>query len=241
MTPQPGMQTYGQPLSEIPTDGKATTSMVLGILSLVCFGILAGIPAVILGHMSRSNIRQSMGRLKGDGMALAGLIMGYISVAYTICMLFIIAAITIPNLLRAKMAANESTAQATVRTVSTAQIQYQATYSDVGYAPDLASLGGDPCNAATAEHACLIAGPIADLSCTANHWCVKSGYRFMVQADEKHPHESFVITAVPEEPDRSGAKNFCVGTDGIVRYERASSRRMTAYAPEECAALTPVE
>jgi hypothetical protein len=232
------MQTYGQPLPEVPTDGKAKASMILGILSLFCF--LGGIPAIILGHMSRANIRQSMGRLKGDGMAVAGLIMGYISVAYTVCMLFIVAAIVLPNFLRAKMAANESTAQATVRTVGTAQIQYQAQYSDVGYAPDLASLGGDPCSTATAEHACLIAGPIADPSCTANHWCVKSGYRFLVLADEKRPHESFVITAVPEEPDRSGAKNFCAGTDGVVRYERASSRRLTPYAPEECAALTSV-
>src|SRR5262249_18548843 len=60
-----------------PTDGKATASLVLGILSLVGMNLLAGIPAIILGHMSRSSIRKSMGRVKGDGMALAGLIMGY--------------------------------------------------------------------------------------------------------------------------------------------------------------------
>ncbi len=239
MTPQ-SPQSYGQPLPQTEKESKATASMIFGILSLVCFGILAGIPAIILGHISRSNIRKSMGRLSGDGMALAGLVMGYISVAYTVVVFFIIAAIAIPNLIRARISANESSAAAAVRTVATAEIQYQTSYSNVGYAPDLATLGGDPCNAATAEHACLIAGPIADQSCTANHWCAKSGYRFMVQADDKQPHESFAVTAVPVEPDRTGAKNFCAGTDGVVRYERASSGRMTPYTAEECAALTPI-
>src|SRR5262249_55636125 len=58
MTPQPSLQNYGQPLSDARTDGKATTSMILGILSLLLciFGFLAGIPAIILGHISRSNI-----------------------------------------------------------------------------------------------------------------------------------------------------------------------------------------
>ena len=70
-----------QPSSAQETDGKATASLVLGILSLLCFSVLTGIPAIILGHMSKANIRRSMGRLKGDGMATAGLIMGYISAA----------------------------------------------------------------------------------------------------------------------------------------------------------------
>src|ERR1700757_1123111 len=73
------------------TDGKATASLIFGILSLLCFSILAGIPAIILGHMSKANIRRSMGRLKGDGMATAGLVMGYISAA-TIPLILIIAA-----------------------------------------------------------------------------------------------------------------------------------------------------
>jgi len=75
------------------TDGKAVASLILGILSVTVLSILAGIPAIILGHMSRASIRKSMGELKGSGMALAGLITGYISVAMTIVLLYIIAAI----------------------------------------------------------------------------------------------------------------------------------------------------
>ena len=235
------VQGYGAIPAEVPTDGKATTSMVLGILSLACFGILAGIPAIIFGHKARTNIRNSMGRLKGDGMALAGIIMGYISVAYTCFMLIIIAAIAIPNLLRARISANESSAASAVRTVVTAEIQYQATYPKVGYAPDLASMGGTSCNQPTQEHACLLAGPFAEQSCTGMHWCEKSGYRFLLQADDRQPHGSFVITAVPAEVNRSGTKNFCATSDGVIRYETAALARQTPYTVEECSALTPVE
>ena len=233
------VQGYGPIPSEARTDGKATASLILGILSLVCVGFIAGIPAIILGHMSRSNIRNSMGRLKGDGMALAGLVMGYISVAF-IPFVLIIAAIAIPNLLRARISANESSAASMVRTAVTAEIQYQATYPKVGYAPDLASMGGTSCNEPTQEHACLIAGPLAEQSCTGMHWCDRTGYRFLLQADDRQPHESFVITAVPIELNRSGNKNFCATTDGVIRYETAPFARQTPYTPEECSALRPI-
>src|SRR5438309_11422719 len=68
-TPQypPQSQPYlghQQPASTQQTDGKATASLILGILSVLCLSIFAGIPAIILGHMSKANIRRSMGRLK---------------------------------------------------------------------------------------------------------------------------------------------------------------------------------
>lgn len=61
------------------TSAGAVWSLVLGILSMVCLGPLAAIPAIICGHTSRTKIRASGGRLTGDGMALAGLILGYVS------------------------------------------------------------------------------------------------------------------------------------------------------------------
>ena len=77
------------------TSSLAVWSLVLGILGLLCFSFLAGVPAIICGHMGRSRIKDSQGALKGDGMALAGMIMGYIGIA--IFVLGIVAAITIPN------------------------------------------------------------------------------------------------------------------------------------------------
>lgn len=60
----------------------ATVSMVFGILSIVCGGIFAAIPAVICGHIAMGKIKR--GEADGKGMATAGLIMGYVSVALTI-------------------------------------------------------------------------------------------------------------------------------------------------------------
>jgi hypothetical protein len=77
------------------TSALAIWSLVLGILGLLCFSFLAAIPAVICGHLGRSKIRDSQGALQGNGLALAGLILGYLSLAFFV--LGIIAAIAIPN------------------------------------------------------------------------------------------------------------------------------------------------
>ena len=227
MTPQPSIQNYGQPLPDAKTDGKATTSMVLGILAmLLCFlGWLAGIPAIILGHMSRSNIRKSMGQLKGDGMALTGLILGYISVA-GLPFILIFAAIAIPNLLRARQSANESGAMSIVRTLSTAEIEYQVNNPKAGYAADITTLGPS-------------AGSVAQ-NCSSNNLCTKYGYQFMIQTDEQEPHQIYVITAVPVKPNNTGTRDFCAGTDGILRYARPASGRTTPYSADECAALSSI-
>ena len=63
------------------TSGLAIASLVCGIgawFVAFCVGALA---AIILGHMARAEIRRSAGRIEGDGMALAGLILGYVNLA----------------------------------------------------------------------------------------------------------------------------------------------------------------
>lgn len=68
-----------------PADGLGITSMVLGILGLVSIcaygiGIFPGIAALICGYLSKKEIRDNSGTPKFSGMALSGIIMGYISV-----------------------------------------------------------------------------------------------------------------------------------------------------------------
>lgn len=242
----PQAQPYGgqqQPPSAQQTDGKATASLILGILSLLCLSIFAGIPAIILGHMSKANIRRSMGRLKGDGMATAGLIMGYISAA-AIPLILIIAAVAIPNLLRSKIAANESAAASTVRTINTSQITYSTVYPDHGYASDLATLGPGPsgsCSTGTAQHACLLDSIVAGSRCTAGQWCAKGGYSFIVSGvcDSAGVCSNYVITATPLVSGSSGRKSFCSTSDAIIRI----SARGTLDAPptaDECAEWSPL-
>jgi type II secretory pathway pseudopilin PulG len=73
----------------------AITSLIFGILSVTILPFLASVPAVIFGHVAQSKIKQSNGRVGGAGMALAGLIMGYIGVAL-IPMLALLAGIALP-------------------------------------------------------------------------------------------------------------------------------------------------
>jgi hypothetical protein len=62
--------------------GLSIASLICGIASVTCFGILAGIPAIVTGHLAMGKVKR--GEAGGRGLALAGLIMGYISIAFTI-------------------------------------------------------------------------------------------------------------------------------------------------------------
>jgi hypothetical protein len=67
-----------------PRTGLGTASLVLGILSLTCFLALTGLPAIITGHIARRRAKKWPAFHGGAGTALAGLIMGYLSVPLTL-------------------------------------------------------------------------------------------------------------------------------------------------------------
>ncbi|MFF4586732.1 DUF1707 and DUF4190 domain-containing protein [Streptomyces sp. NPDC001388] len=82
LVPPPG---FGPPVPRTflpapppPTNGKAVGSMVCGVLTTMTAG-LTGLPAVILGHKARAEIRRT--GEGGDGFAIAGLVLGWLSVA----------------------------------------------------------------------------------------------------------------------------------------------------------------
>ena len=64
-----------------------------------------------------------------------------IELLIVVAIILIIAAIAIPNLLRARIAANESSAVSAIRTINTAEVTYQSAYPTVGYAATLVALG----------------------------------------------------------------------------------------------------
>jgi ribosomal protein L40E len=79
----------GPPPFETRTSPLAIWSLVLGILGFLCCGFFTAIPGVVCGHLARSRIRQSGGLISGDGLALAGLIVGYASmVIYAMMIIF---------------------------------------------------------------------------------------------------------------------------------------------------------
>jgi len=75
------------------TSGKAIASLVLSILWMYGLGSLL---AIILGHMARTEIRNSNGKLTGDGIAVAGLVIGYL--LFVVIFLGILAAVAVPKL-----------------------------------------------------------------------------------------------------------------------------------------------
>jgi serine/threonine protein kinase len=78
-----------------PSSGKAIASLVLGIfailLACVAVGGIPGILSVIFGHLALGNIRRSEGRLGGQSAAIAGLILGYLSIAVALLVLLSLA------------------------------------------------------------------------------------------------------------------------------------------------------
>lgn len=78
--------------------GLAIASLVLGILSIICLGCFAGLPAIICGHIAKNKARKNPQQYGGKGFAVAGLVMGYLSIIITI----IAAALVVPMVWKAK-------------------------------------------------------------------------------------------------------------------------------------------
>ena len=68
-----------------PTSTLSLTSLMMGILGWIFLPVVGGIIAVITGHLAKKEIRQSDGLLGGDGLATAGLVLGYANLALVLC------------------------------------------------------------------------------------------------------------------------------------------------------------
>jgi type IV pilus assembly protein PilA len=82
-----------------------------------------------------------------------------IELLIVVSIILIIAAIAIPSLVGAKIAANEASAAQSIRTINTAQVTYQSVYPAVGYSNSLAALGPP------ASTGCSATGPVAGNAC----------------------------------------------------------------------------
>jgi type IV pilus assembly protein PilA len=196
------------PVAETPaltapaeTSGKAIVSLVCG---LFLFAFPMSILAIIFGHISLSEIRKSAGRLKGEGMAIAGLVLGYLGLA-GIPFILIIAAIAIPNLLRARMAANEASAVAVVRTLVVAEVGYSSMHPDAGYTCTLADLAG----------AGLIDAKLASGQ--------KAGYAFELTgctaSADSVANVKYRVVAYPMVRNQTGRRAFCADESGVVKAD----------------------
>ena len=146
-----------------------------------------------------------------------------IELLIVVAIILIIAAIAIPNLLKAKMAANEASAAAAIRTINTAQVSYSTLFPQVGYAATLGALGGPaaacaPPALSTIAQACLVDELLSGNAVPA---FVKSGYTFAMGpgAAVGPPLATYAVTAMPLSPGTSGQNMFCSDQSGVVRHD----------------------
>jgi len=152
-----------------------------------------------------------------------------IELLIVVAIILIIAAIAIPNLLRARMAANESSAVASIRTINTGMVTYNSTYPTVGFAATLTVLGGvAPCTPSSTT-ACLIDSVLAAGT--------KSGYTFAATGAGGPPAVTYFATAVPVTLNQTGVRSFCAFEDAVVRVQPTGA---AIGAESTCQGLLPL-
>jgi type IV pilus assembly protein PilA len=154
-----------------------------------------------------------------------------IELLIVVAIILIIAAIAIPNLLRARIAANESSAAASLRTIGTAEVSYASFYPAVGFPANIATLGGAPPCTPAVGTACLLDGQLT----TGN----RSGYTFTAVGVVPSPiaMTQFVTNGTPNTANVTGVKGFCGTEDNAVRFISPAG---AALAHDPCLALVPI-
>jgi type IV pilus assembly protein PilA len=150
-----------------------------------------------------------------------------IEMLIVMAIILIIAAVTIPSLINAKINANETAAVMSIRAINQMEVSYQAAYG--GFAESLANLGGaDPCTKSAAT-ACLL-----DQSLTGG---VKAGYTFVAVGNNPASGMStgYVVGAAPVVFDRTGKRLFCSTDKNVIRTDLNAGGSTTPPDAQQCA------
>jgi prepilin-type N-terminal cleavage/methylation domain-containing protein len=142
-----------------------------------------------------------------------------IELLIVVAIILIIAAIAIPNLMRSKMAANESSAVGSLRTINTAMVTYSNNYPTVGFAGTIGALGGPAAACATATGASSTQGCLIDATLAGG---TKSGYVFTATGGGGTPMVSYTSTAAPQSPGVTGQRYFCSDQSGVIEWAAAA-------------------
>jgi type IV pilus assembly protein PilA len=160
-----------------------------------------------------------------------------IELLIVVAIILIIAAIAIPNLLQARIAANEASAVGSLSAIKSAEVAYDTAYPAVGFSPDIASLGGaSPCTPLPAT-ACLLD---SFLSSSIPGSGGKSGFVYLatgiVPAGSAN-NSAFVAAAAPLLAHSTGNHDYCSTNDGVLRSKLANPGDIPVNALATCTAF----
>ena len=167
-----------------------------------------------------------------------------IELLIVVAIILIIAAIAIPNLMRAKMAANTSSAAASERSIITGEVAYFAAFPTVGYTATLLPLGGAIGAACvpSSTTACLIDSNLANDGTPAGSG--KSGFKFTELGANNGvgaPVLNDFFTTATALALTTGTTAYCAIDDGVVRTVAAGTAANVAVASYvACQALNPM-
>ena len=158
-----------------------------------------------------------------------------IELLIVVAIILIIAAIAIPNLIRARIAANQSSAAASLRTIASASAMYQSTYQD-GYPTGFLLMG--PANPVTCNQAGLLDSILGGAAAPT-----KSGYTFQFTAGTQPVapiptgcaaagmSDMFSVQADPASAS-TGTVHYCVDATNVIRQD--STAQVTVVAATGC-------
>lgn len=127
-----------------------------------------------------------------------------IELLIVVAIILIISAIAIPNLMKAKMAANESAAVSSIHAINTSEIAYSSAFPTIGYSVALADLG--PTGGGYIDGA-LASG-------------TKSGYVFTyLQDTSTTPSLGYTLNVDPVNPGTSGQRHFYSDQNNVTHYD----------------------
>jgi prepilin-type N-terminal cleavage/methylation domain-containing protein len=139
-----------------------------------------------------------------------------IELLIVVAIILIIAAIAIPQFLKARMQANEASAVGSLKAIASANVLYEKTYS-LGFAPSLPAMAPPPGGgSASAAHADILDPVLAS--------GIKSGYNFTytaITAGSSPIPEQFVVTATPLVAGQTGNRYFYMDQTFVIRFNTA--------------------
>jgi len=164
-----------------------------------------------------------------------------IELLIVVAIILIIAAIAIPNLMRARIAANESSAVSSIRTMNSAQATYQSTYPTLGFASTIAALGPSAstgCTTPASTNACLVDWIVAQATTTGSS---KAGYYFSDTPGSTMGGIllGYTLDGLPALLSNSGVRGFCANEDAVIRYTAVGSS--ASGGSSKCAAYTALQ